>query len=95
MDGRVEMSHYAYDDGDTVRVSHASLRIYQDASCVDPSDSFDPESCCDDRERMVIEELRRYLRPECAPDCLLDRLKQMFDQMDELEQGTPDRNIDK
>ena len=36
---------------------------------------FDPETCCDARERALIEALRAYLRPEQAPECLLTRLK--------------------
>ena len=35
---------------------------------------FDPETCCDARERALIEALRAYLRPEQAPECLLTRL---------------------
>ncbi|PJM72639.1 hypothetical protein CS006_08715 [Bifidobacterium primatium] len=37
-------------------------------------DCFDIDSCCDAREKAMIEALRAYLRPVNAPDCLIDRL---------------------
>ena len=40
---------------------------------------FDPETCCDARERALIEALRAYLRPEQAPECLLTRLRATLD----------------
>ena len=42
-------------------------------------DCFDPETCCDERERALIAALRAYLRPEQAPECLLNRLRATLD----------------
>ncbi|MEK0306818.1 hypothetical protein [Bifidobacterium favimelis] len=81
MAGHVEVSRYiARSDGDGVSVTASSLHI---ESAQDPSaDCFDPATCCDERERRVIEELRAYLRPTTAPACLIDRLQHMFDDLD-------------
>lgn len=90
MDARIEMSQYVSDDnGRAVSFTSASLHIHGDTP-EDPSgDCFDPETCCDERERLLIEELRQYLRPQSAPACLIDRLRHMFDQLDEapVEKG--------
>lgn len=84
MDGRIEMSQYVSDDdGRTISITSASLHIHDDTPGAQSGDCFDPETCCDERERLLIEELRRYLRPQSAPACLIDRLHHMFDQMDE------------
>lgn len=37
---------------------------------------FDINTCCDDREKAMIEMLRAYLRPAGAPECLIERLHQ-------------------
>lgn len=42
-------------------------------------DCFDPETCCDERERAMIAMLRAYLRPAQAPECLLQRLRDTLD----------------
>ena len=59
-------------------VVHADVRITEvdDAA---HGDCFDPETCCDERERALIEALRAYLRPEQAPECLLKRLRATLD----------------
>jgi hypothetical protein len=41
---------------------------------------FDPDSCCDEREKALIASLREYLRPQMAPQCLLDRLNAALDR---------------
>ncbi|MFC5222981.1 hypothetical protein [Bifidobacterium leontopitheci] len=41
---------------------------------------FNPETCCDARERAMITMLRAYLRPEAAPECLLTRLRATLDR---------------
>lgn len=47
-----------------------------DASVDNPGECFDINTCCDDREKAMIEMLRAYLRPDGAPDCLIERLRQ-------------------
>ncbi|BDR54845.1 hypothetical protein KIMH_09560 [Bombiscardovia apis] len=83
MSTRIEMSHYACNDGQ-VNVSHASLHISRTphSAPVQVGDCFDLQSSCDEAERRVIEQLRTYLRPECAPACLIERLQRMFDQLE-------------
>lgn len=43
-------------------------------------DSFDPASCCDKQERIMIASLREYLRPTIAPECLIQRLNETLDR---------------
>lgn len=45
----------------------------------DDGEQFD-ECRCDERERMMIETMRAYLRPETAPACLYERLKVTLDR---------------
>ena len=40
---------------------------------------FDPESCCDAQERALIAMMRAYLRPQAAPECLIERLHRTLD----------------
>jgi hypothetical protein len=42
-------------------------------------DCFDPETCCDERERALIAAMRAYLRPKHAPQSLIDRLEATLD----------------
>lgn len=41
---------------------------------------FDPDTCCDARERALIMAMRAYLRPDVAPECLMRRLRATLDQ---------------
>jgi hypothetical protein len=41
---------------------------------------FDPRTCCDERERLMIEAMRAYLRPQQAPECLYERLRVTLDE---------------
>lgn len=84
MDRRIEVSQYVSDDGrGTVSITSASLHIHDEGPMGAVDDCFDPETCCDERERLLIEELREYLRPQSAPACLIDRLRRMFDQLED------------
>lgn len=47
---------------------------------MDSGECFDPESCCDAREKAMIRALRAYLRPQEAPECLLTRLRDTLDR---------------
>ena len=40
------------------------------------NDCFDADCMCDETEKAMIECLRNYLRPQSAPDCLRDRLRE-------------------
>lgn len=42
-------------------------------------DCFDPSTCCSKREQAMIAALRAYLRPDQAPECLLNRLRACLD----------------
>ncbi len=66
-------------------VERTEITVVTGADAMDPSlarsgqDCFDPRSCCDARERELIEMLRSYLRPDVAPECLLRRLRETLD----------------
>ena len=70
-------------------VVHTDVHIAEvneaaNGECFDPETCCDareraPETCCDARERALIEALRAYLRPEQAPECLLTRLRATLD----------------
>lgn len=60
-------------DGVVTQVTHASVHV------VAPGDCFDPETCCDEREQALIAALRAYLRPQHAPQSLIDRLEATLD----------------
>ncbi|MBT1162448.1 MULTISPECIES: hypothetical protein [Bifidobacterium] len=45
----------------------------------DAGECFDPATCCDARERALIEAMRAYLRPQVAPECLMRRLRETLD----------------
>ena len=44
---------------------------------------FDVDSCCDERERVLIKAIRDYLRPRRAPESLVRRLRRMIDEAGE------------
>ena len=52
----------ASEDGTVTQVTHTSVRVSTSSDC------FDPERCCDERERALIAAMRAYLRPQHAPD---------------------------
>ena len=54
-------------------VTHISVRVSTSGDC------FDPERCCDERERALIAAMRAYLRPQHAPQSLIDRLEATLD----------------
>ena len=59
----------ASEDGTVTQVTHTSVRVSTSSDC------FDPERCCDERERALIAAMRAYLRPQHAPQSLIDRLE--------------------
>ncbi|WP_236632735.1 hypothetical protein [Bifidobacterium xylocopae] len=86
MGAHIKMSRFASSDGQ-MSVTHTSLSITASADMrpANPGDCFDPQTCCDEQERRLIEELRSYLRPQCAPACLIERLQRMFDAIDAVD----------
>lgn len=61
------------EDGTVTQVTHTSVRVSTSGDC------FDPERCCDERERALIAAMRAYLRPQHAPQSLIDRLEATLD----------------
>ncbi|MCH4160557.1 hypothetical protein [Bifidobacterium sp.] len=63
---------------------------------IEIAESFDPDTCCDEREKALINMIRNYLRPEQAPECLVQRLRNMMSdvsadsQIDEFGDGRED-----
>ena len=66
----------ASEDGTVTQVTHTSVRVSTSSDC------FDPERCCDERERALIAAMRAYLRPQHAPQSLIDRLEATLDHND-------------
>lgn len=62
------------------RDSDASMRVEVTEVSVSDGECFNPETCCDVRERALINELRALLRPTCAPQCLISRLEATLDR---------------
>ncbi len=65
-------------DGTVTRVVRTSVRIGEPRVEGNP-ECFDPETCCDERERALIAAMRAYLRPSHAPQSLIDRLESTLD----------------
>lgn len=61
-------------NGVVTQMTHTSVHVVASGDC------FDPETCCDERERALIAALRAYLRPQHAPQSLIDRLEATLDQ---------------
>ena len=57
------------EDGTVTQMTHTSVRVSTSGDC------FDPERCCDERERALIADLR----PQHAPQSLIDRLEATLD----------------
>ena len=57
----------------------AHLHYFASVHVVASGDCFDPETCCDERERALIAAMRAYLRPKHAPQSLIDRLEATLD----------------
>lgn len=68
-------------NGVVTQVTHTSVHVVASGDC------FDPETCCDERERALIAAMRAYLRPKHAPQSLIDRLEATLDHCcdEELE----------
>ena len=64
--------HY-FDHHQQERCGDASVHVVASGDC------FDPETCCDERERALIAAMRAYLRPKHAPQSLIDRLEATLD----------------
>ncbi|WEV72879.1 hypothetical protein [Bifidobacterium sp. ESL0790] len=62
------------------RSGDASVQVSVTEVDVRDGDCFNPETCCDAREKALINELRALLRPTCAPQCLITRLEATLDR---------------
>ena len=60
-------------NGVVTQVTRTSVHVVSSGDC------FDPEICCDERERALIAAMRAYLRPQHAPQSLIDRLETTLD----------------
>lgn len=61
-------------EGEEMTSANHGAADAQDQEC------FDPRTCCDERERLMIEAMRAYLRPQQAPECLYERLRVTLDE---------------
>ena len=62
-------------------VSLDDLHNSNDASAPQvEGECFDPSSCCDARDQVMIAAMKAYLRPQQAPECLYERLKMTLDK---------------
>jgi hypothetical protein len=66
------------------RYSHISVTQTGDAQTtvevahIEIAEGFDPDTCCDEDEKALINMIRSYLRPTQAPDCLIQRLRHVM-----------------
>ncbi|MEE1296476.1 MAG: hypothetical protein UHD09_06505 [Bifidobacterium sp.] len=51
-----------------------------DADMASGDDRFDPSTCCDPLEQVMIAAMRHVLRPEQAPECLYEKLRMTLDK---------------
>lgn len=72
-------SHISITRSTAEGVVHTDVRITTSFD-VGKGVCFDPDSCCDEREKAMINVLRAYLRPQEAPECLLTRLRATLDR---------------
>jgi hypothetical protein len=93
MCAHVEVSSCSQFDGG-LGIAHTSVHIHQSqAEEFQEEDCFDPQKSCDEYERLLIERLRSYLRPQSAPACLIERLHSMFERLEGLEETESIREI--
>ncbi|WEV41558.1 hypothetical protein OZX57_05985 [Bifidobacterium sp. ESL0682] len=79
MDGRTERTSRVVvtsQCADGVNRADIEISRYDSNNTVADEECFNPESCCDAREKALIAELRELLRPTCAPQCLISSSKQ-------------------
>ncbi|WEV69820.1 hypothetical protein OZX73_02835 [Bifidobacterium sp. ESL0775] len=83
MDGSIERTSRVVmtsRSADGVTRTDIEISRYDSSSRVSDDERFNPESCCDAREKAVIAELRELLRPTCAPQCLIAKLEATLDR---------------
>ena len=64
---------HGFPDGDMDTESEEMTTANHEAEDAQDQECFDPRTCCDERERLMIEAMRAYLRPQQAPECLYER----------------------
>ncbi len=70
---------HGFPDGDMDTESEEMTTANHEAEDAQDQECFDPRTCCDERERLMIEALRADLRPQQAPAGLYDRLRVTLD----------------
>lgn len=83
MDGRTERTSRVVvtsQCADGVNRADIEISRYDSNNTVADEECFNPESCCDAREKALIAELRELLRPTCAPQCLISKLQATLDR---------------
>ena len=71
---------HGFPDGDMDTESEEMTTANHEAEDAQDQECFDPRTCCDERERLMIEAMRAYLRPQQAPECLYERLRVTRDE---------------
>ena len=71
---------HGFPDGDMDTESEEMTTANHEAADAQDQECFDPRTCCDERERLMIEAMRAYLRPQQAPECLYERLRVTLDE---------------
>lgn len=67
-------------------MAHESNQEHDDIAQTDAdmldvnADCFDPDTCCDQYEQMMIHAMRAVLRPQEAPECLYEKLRSTLDR---------------
>ncbi|WEV76439.1 hypothetical protein [Bifidobacterium sp. ESL0800] len=83
MDGRIERTSRVVvrsQHSDGLTRTDIEISGYDCANHLSDDECFNPESCCDAREKALIAELRELLRPTAAPECLIAKLQATLDR---------------
>ncbi|WEV73538.1 hypothetical protein OZX74_06315 [Bifidobacterium sp. ESL0798] len=83
MDGRIKRTSRVVvrsQHSDGVMRTDIEVSRYDSESRLPDDECFNPESCCDAREKVLIAELRELLRPAVAPECLFAKLQATLDR---------------
>ncbi|WEV66893.1 hypothetical protein OZX72_06440 [Bifidobacterium sp. ESL0769] len=83
MDGRIERTSRVVvrsQHSDGMTRTDIEISRYDSSNRVSDDECFNPESCCDAREKALIDELRDLLRPTSAPQCLIAKLEATLDR---------------
>ncbi|KAB8301827.1 hypothetical protein DSM100238_0146 [Bifidobacterium apri] len=73
------LGSFSGEDAGAANAGAAGVETAGVGTAGDAHECFDPESCCDAQERALIAMMRAYLRPQAAPECLIERLHRTLD----------------